>query len=73
MDRRITAFLLTGGVVSDRVERRRVLIAADIARALGVAATGVLSLAGVLEIWQLVVLAVLYGAGEAFFGPRSAR
>ena len=31
--------------------------------------TGVLSLAGVLEIWHLVVLAVLYGASEAFFGP----
>jgi DHA3 family tetracycline resistance protein-like MFS transporter len=65
----MTAFLLTGGVVSDRVERRRVLIAADIARALVVAATGVLSLAGVLQIWHLVALAVLYGAGEAFFGP----
>jgi MFS family permease len=65
----MTAFLLTGGVVSDRVERRRVLIAADIARALVVAGTGALSLAGVLEIWQLVALAVLYGAGEAFFGP----
>jgi DHA3 family tetracycline resistance protein-like MFS transporter len=65
----MTAFLLTGGIVSDRVERRRVLIAADIARALVVAVTGVLSLAGVLEIWHLVVLAVLYGAGEAFFGP----
>jgi hypothetical protein len=23
----------------------------------------------VLEVWQLVALAVLYGAGEAFFGP----
>jgi DHA3 family tetracycline resistance protein-like MFS transporter len=65
----MTAFLLTGGIVSDRVERRRVLIAADIGRALVVAVTGVLSLAGVLEIWHLVALAVLYGAGEAFFGP----
>ncbi len=65
----MTAFLLTGGIVSDRVERRRVLIAADVVRALVLAATGVLSLAGVLEIWMLVVLAVLYGAGEAFFGP----
>jgi MFS family permease len=65
----MTAFLLTGGIISDRVERRRVLIAADLARAAVVAATAVLSLAGVLEIWHLVVLAVLYGAGEAFFGP----
>jgi MFS family permease len=65
----MTAFLLTGGIVSDRVERRRVLIAADIGRAIVVAVTGVLSLAGVLEIWHLAALAVLYGAGEAFFGP----
>jgi DHA3 family tetracycline resistance protein-like MFS transporter len=65
----MTAFLLTGGIVSDRMERRRVLIAADLVRALVLAVTGVLSLAGVLEIWHLVVLAVLYGAGEAFFGP----
>ena len=65
----MTAFLLTGGIVSDRMERRKVLIAADLVRALVLAATGVLSLAGVLEIWHLVVLAVLYGAGEAFFGP----
>jgi MFS family permease len=65
----MTAFLLAGGIVSDRMERRRVLIAADIARALVVAATGALSLAGVLQIWHLVALAILYGAGEAFFGP----
>src|SRR5512133_256006 len=65
----MTAFLLTGGIVSDRMERRRVMIAADLMRALVLLATGVLSLAGVLEIWHLVVLAVLYGAAEAFFGP----
>ncbi|MGZ8635085.1 MAG: hypothetical protein ACXWZZ_14690 [Solirubrobacteraceae bacterium] len=55
----MTAFLLTGGIVSDRVERRRVLIAADLARALVLLVTGVLSLAGVLEIWHLVALAVV--------------
>ena len=65
----MTAFLLTGGIVSDRMERRKVLIAADLVRALVLVVTGVLSLAGVLEIWHLVALAVLYGAGEAFFGP----
>src|SRR5262245_5728037 len=65
----MTAFLLTGGIISDRLERRRVMIAADIVRALVVGVTAVLSLAGVLEIWHLVLLAVLYGAGEAFFGP----
>src|SRR5690242_7802347 len=65
----MVAFLLTGGIVSDRVERRRVLIGADVVRAVALLAIGVLSVSGVLEIWHLVCLALLYGAGEAFFGP----
>ena len=66
----MTAFLLTGGIVSDRMERRRVLIAADLVRALvaGRRPACCRSPAS-LEIWHLVALAVLYGAGEAFFGP----
>lgn len=55
----MTAFLLTGGIISDRVERRRVLIAADLARAAVLAVTGALTLAGVLKIWHLVAPAVL--------------
>jgi MFS family permease len=65
----MVAFLLTGGVVSDRVERRRVMIGADLVRAAVLLAIGILSVAGVLEIWHLVALVVLFGAGEAFFGP----
>jgi transmembrane secretion effector len=62
-------FLLTGGIVSDRVERRRVLIGADLVRASVLVGIGVLSLTGVLEVWHLICLVVLFGAGEAFFGP----
>lgn len=62
-------FLLIGGVVSDRFDRRRVLIAADIIRGIAVGAMGVLSLTGHLELWHLMVLAALYGGGTAFFGP----
>jgi len=65
----MVAFLLTGGVVTDRVDRRRVLIAADLVRAAALVAMGVLSLSGVIEIWHLVVLALFMGVGEAFFGP----
>jgi MFS family permease len=65
----MVAFLLTGGVVSDRVERRRVMIAADLVRAAVLVAMGVLSLTGVLEVWHLACLALVFGAGEAFFGP----
>jgi MFS family permease len=65
----MVAFLLTGGVVTDRVDRRLVLIAADLMRAAAVVAMGVLSLTGLIEIWHLVALSVLMGVGEAFFGP----
>lgn len=62
-------FLLTGGVVSDRIERRRVMIGADLVRAAVLALIGVLALTGNLELWQLVALVVVYAGGEAFFGP----
>jgi Transmembrane secretion effector len=62
-------FLLLGGVVSDRVERRRVMIGADVARALAVGAMGVLSVTGAVELWHLIALAAVFGVGEAFFGP----
>lgn len=62
-------FLLVGGVVSDRFDRRRVLIAADLIRGVAVGAMGVLSLTGHLELWHLMVLAAFYGGGTAFFGP----
>jgi MFS family permease len=63
------AFLLTGGIVSDRVERRRVLIGADLVRTAVLLTIGLLSLADTLQVWHLVCLVVLFGAGEAFFGP----
>ncbi|HEX2102794.1 MAG TPA: MFS transporter [Solirubrobacteraceae bacterium] len=65
----MVAFLLTGGIVSDRAERRKVLIAADLLRCAALVAMGVLSLTGGVEIWHLVALSLLIGAGEAFFGP----
>jgi hypothetical protein len=63
------ALLLLGGVLSDRFDRRRMLLAADVIRALAVGAIAALSLAGALELWQLMALVVPYAAGNAFFGP----
>jgi len=62
-------FLLLGGVVSDRFDRRRVLLLADLVRGSAVAAMGWLSLTGQIELWHLMVLAAIYGGGTAFFGP----
>ena len=63
------AFLLVGGVVSDRFDRRRVMLAADVARGLAIAAIAVLSLTGTLELWHMVALVAVFGAATAFFGP----
>ncbi len=63
------AFLLVGGVISDRYDRRRVMICADGLRAISVGALAVLALVGVLRFWELVVLVAIYGVGTAFFAP----
>jgi MFS family permease len=63
------AFLLLGGVVSDRLDRRRVMLAADLTRGVAVALMAVLSMSGLLELWHVVALVAVYGAGAAFFGP----
>jgi MFS family permease len=62
-------FLLAGGVVSDRLDRRKVMIAADLMRAVAVGTMGALALSGGLELWHMYVLSGLFGAGTAFFGP----
>jgi DHA3 family tetracycline resistance protein-like MFS transporter len=62
-------FLLAGGIVSDRLDRRSVMIAADLLRGLAVAVLGLLSLTGILYLWHMVAIAGVYGAGTAFFGP----
>jgi DHA3 family tetracycline resistance protein-like MFS transporter len=63
------AFLLLGGVASDRIDRRSVMLAADATRCLAVGLIALLSALGDLTLWQIVVLAGLYGAATAFFDP----
>jgi len=62
-------FLLVGGVLSDRLDRRRLMLCADLARGAAVGVLALLSLTGTLELWHMIVLVALYGAGGAFFGP----
>ncbi len=64
--------LLLGGVLSDRLSRRQVLIGANLVSGGALAAIGVLSLAGTLRLWQLFCLVAVYGAAEAVFGPAFA-
>ena len=62
-------FILLAGVLSDRLDRRRVMIGADLLRAAVQLGIGALALSGSLEIWMLVVLVLVHGVGEAFFAP----
>jgi DHA3 family tetracycline resistance protein-like MFS transporter len=61
--------LLLGGAVSDRFDRRKVLIAADTVRIVAMAVLGVLAVTGVIALWHMMLVAACYGAGSAFFGP----
>ncbi len=63
------AFLLLGGVASDRFDRRRVMIASDLVRGLAVGVMGVLSVTGHLRLWQIFPIIAVYGGATAFFGP----
>jgi MFS family permease len=65
----MVGFLLLGGAVADRVDRRRQMVVADLARGTAVLAIGVLAVTGNVQVWQLVVLSALFGIGEAFFSP----
>jgi MFS family permease len=63
--------LLIGGALSDRVDRRRVMLTADGVRAAALIALAVLSATGSLQLWHMFALGALYGAATAFFDPAS--
>jgi hypothetical protein len=62
-------FAIVGGVVSDRSDRRRVLVTSDVARLVVQAVGGALLLAHAATPVALGVLAALYGTADAFFQP----
>jgi MFS family permease len=62
-------FAIAGGVVSDRVGQREVMIASDLIRTVSQAVTAALLLSGRAEVWMLVVLSAVYGTSAAVFMP----
>jgi len=58
--------LFAGGFV-DRSHKRRLLIAADLFRAVAVASITLAWALGVLAMWHLIVIGALVGAGSALF------
>jgi DHA3 family tetracycline resistance protein-like MFS transporter len=67
----MVALLLVGGALSDRFDRRKLMIGADLLRAAAIGLMAVLSLTGLIELWHIAALAVFVGAGNAFFNPAS--
>jgi MFS family permease len=61
--------LLAGGVVSDRFDRRLVMLWSDVIRGLALAVLAVLSLTHTLTYAELAGIVAVYGAGTAFFTP----
>jgi MFS family permease len=61
--------LLFSGVLSDRLDRRHLMIAGDLVRLVAVGAVGSLALADELTLPRLVGLVVVYGVGQSVFGP----
>src|SRR5919205_3938423 len=60
---------IAGGVLSDRVGRRRTMIASDVGRTACQAIVAALLLSGRAEVWMLVILSAVYGASAAIFMP----
>jgi DHA3 family tetracycline resistance protein-like MFS transporter len=64
-----TIVLLFSGVLSDRTDRRRVMIVGDAIRGVAIAAIGILTVTGAVRLWHIVALVVVFGVGQAIFGP----
>ncbi len=65
----VLALSLLGGVLADRVDRRRILMSAQFAAAAFAAVLAVLTTTGRVEYWQVLVLAVLTGSATALSMP----
>ena len=62
-------FGLHGGVLADRLERRRTMIAADLFRGAVLVPVALAGLAGHLPLWMLVLAAFLLTAATSYFDP----
>lgn len=67
----LITLLLLGGVVSDRHDRRRVMLIADLVRAVLLMLLAALAASGQLRLWHMMVIVAVYGAAQAFFDPAS--
>jgi MFS family permease len=58
-----------GGVIADRIDKRRAMVWLQAAMGLQALALGVLTVTGEVRVWQIGVLAALLGVNNAFENP----
>ncbi len=63
--------MLMGGAVSDRISARKIMMTTATARTICVAVIGFLIWFGILHLWELYALAVIFGVADAFAAPAS--
>ena len=61
-----------GGVVADRVDKRRLMIVLQAAMGVQALVLGVLTITGVVTLWEIGLLAALLGLNNAFEAPGAA-
>lgn len=65
----IFMFSLIGGVVADRVERRRILLGSQYVQMASAALLTLLVATGVVQVWEILCLSFVSGFAQAFGGP----
>jgi predicted MFS family arabinose efflux permease len=65
----IFLFSLIGGVVADRVERRKILLGSQYVQMASAGLLTVLVWTGTVQVWQILCLSFISGFAQAFGGP----
>jgi len=65
----IFLFSLIGGVIADRVERRRILLASQYLQMASAAVLTILVTTGLVHVWHILCLSFVSGFAQAFGGP----
>jgi predicted MFS family arabinose efflux permease len=65
----IFMFSLIGGVIADRIERRRILLGSQYIQMLSAGILTYLVAAGRVQVWEILCLSFLSGFAQAFGGP----
>ncbi len=63
------AFSLFGGVLADRVDRRRILLGSQFVQMGSATLLVVLVLTGAVHVWMILVLSFVVGCAQSFGGP----